>query len=236
MVLALVDDRNKLIMDWSAKAGCTIATKMFFRHMGLLEEAQAYDEWIHNYREQVFYRTHQTTLTKLQDPRYFKFKVVRNPFARATSSYIYAMYNEFFVDLRTGKLADMSFREFIDMLGRIDVRRCNMHLAQQKKDYEYQLPGVFNVICRLEDIAHGLAQVNAATGLNLNVDGLWSEHHTRRTRESGVCVADEPWSKLIDRVPDYRYFYTEDLAEKIRTIYADDCSTYGYEWMTPEHS
>ncbi|MCC6206962.1 MAG: sulfotransferase family 2 domain-containing protein [Gammaproteobacteria bacterium] len=236
MILALVDDQNRLIMDWSAKAGCTIVTKMFLRHMGLLVEAEAYDAWVHNYREQVFYRTHRTTMDKLRDPEYFKFKVVRNPFARATSSYIYAMYNDFFVDQRTGKLADMSFHEFVDVLERIDIRRCNMHLAQQKKDYEYEIPSVFNVICRLEDIQLGLALVNAATGLTLSVDGLGSDHHTKREDETGECIADEPWSRIKDRLGDYRFFYTDDLIKKIRTIYADDCSSYGYEWGTSTDS
>lgn len=230
MILALVDDQNRLIMDWSAKAGCTIATKMFFRHMGLLMEAETYDAWIHNYREQIFYRTHRVTPDKLRDPAYFRFKVVRDPFARATSSYIYAMYNDFFIDQRTGKLADMSFRDFVGVLQRIDVRHCNIHLAQQKRDYEYEIPGVFDVICRLEDLESDLVRVNAATGLNLSVNGLGSDHHTQRTRESPGCIGDEPWSRVIDRIPDYWFFYTDDLIEKVRTVYADDCSTYGYEW------
>lgn len=230
MILALVDDRNRLIMDWSAKAGCTIATKMFFRHMGLLEEAQAYDKWIHAYREQVFYRSHRTTMEKLRDPGYFRFKVVRDPFTRAISSYIYAMYNDYFVDRSTGKLADMSFRQFVGILERIDIRRVDIHLAQQKKDYEYELPGVFNVVCRLERIEEDLARVNAATGLELSVAGLGSDHHTKRTSEFNSCVADEPWSRIKDRFPDYRYFYTDDLVNTVRRIYADDCTTYGYEW------
>lgn len=229
MILALVDDQSGLIMDWSAKAGATVATKMFLRHMGLLEEALAYGEWIHNYREQVFYRGHQTTVEKLRDPAYFRFKIVRSPFARATSAYIHAQRHGFFTDLRSGQPADMSFRQYVGLLDSLDIRHCNIHMAQQKKGYEYEIPGVFDIVCRLEEIEQDIARVNATTGLGLSLDGLGSDHHVRRAR-GGRCIADEPWSRIQDRLPDFRAFYTDDLVEKIRAIYSDDCTSYGYAW------
>jgi hypothetical protein len=58
---ALFDAERKVIMDWSGKAGCTIGTMMFLRHMGLLDEARSYHSWIHRFRMQVFYTRHPVT-------------------------------------------------------------------------------------------------------------------------------------------------------------------------------
>src|SRR5947209_6686716 len=89
----LIDERHKLVMLWSEKASCTTAIVMMLRHMGLLEEAKAYHYWIHKYRSEVFYKKYGfVDLNKhLLSGKYFVFKVIRNPYDRAVSSYLHTM-------------------------------------------------------------------------------------------------------------------------------------------------
>ena len=90
---ALIDRERKIIMDWSPKVGCTILTKMFLTQMGLLEEALAYNPWIHEYRMFVFYKDHLVSREDLRNPEFYKFKVVRNPYSRVVSAYLRVMEN-----------------------------------------------------------------------------------------------------------------------------------------------
>src|SRR5438128_9625634 len=66
---------------------------MMLRHMGLLEEAKDYHYWVHKYRSEVFYRKHGfVDLNRhLLSGKYFVFKVIRNPYDRAVSSYLHVM-------------------------------------------------------------------------------------------------------------------------------------------------
>ena len=84
---------NKFIFLWTPKAGCTTVTKLVFGAMGILDEANAYGEWVHTYRSEVFsikYRDWVATEKQLLDENYIKMKIVRNPYLRAVSSYLSA--------------------------------------------------------------------------------------------------------------------------------------------------
>ena len=77
---ALIDRPRRLLLDWSAKAGCTLAIKMLFRYQGLLDEAEKFSEWVHDYRIRVYYANYGVaTHRDLIDPGLLKVKVVRNP-------------------------------------------------------------------------------------------------------------------------------------------------------------
>src|SRR5215813_12169016 len=89
---ALIDRRHRLLLDWSAKAGCTLAIKMLFRYQGLVDEAEKVTDWVHNYRVRVYYARHGlATHRDLIDPGLLKMKVVRDPYDRAVSSYVTAV-------------------------------------------------------------------------------------------------------------------------------------------------
>ena len=104
----LIDPARHVVMGWSARAACTLAVSVFLDHLGLLDEAWAYDSFVHNYRTQKL------------DPRFkvrplgndsqlshrhketSSFKIVRNPYARAVSIYSHQMVSNFSI----GPLAD----------------------------------------------------------------------------------------------------------------------------------
>jgi hypothetical protein len=220
----LIDREHRIIMDWSAKAGCTVAVKMFFRYMGLLNEALEYSPWVHEYRRDVFYETHSVERHDLDDPSYFKFKVVRNPYDRATSIYLHAMR----YDMIQGS-PDWSFRQFVIALG-LSGQLDDIHFAPQVQHYELKRPGLFNAIVKLESFADDIAEVNRQSGASFSLEGLLhSPHHIPRVGDCRECVADVPWSALKERpIPIWIAFYTDDLKRAVVGQFENDFRLYRY--------
>ncbi|HMT28402.1 MAG TPA: sulfotransferase family 2 domain-containing protein [Bacteroidia bacterium] len=232
MITALKDPKNKLILDWSPKAGCTILTKMFFRQMGLLEEALEYNSWIHEYRMHVYSKNYPITIDDLKGNNYYKIKVVRNPFHRAVSSYIHTMKYEMMHAPVKKTLwrwnANISFETFINYLSKIDLRTCDPHYSLQKKDYEYEIPGCFDEIISLKDIRDAFQNLNETRGTHFDLTGLTSSHHSKLNTQLNENVSGKKWSKLKDAIPDYKYFYTDNLIDQVYSLYADDFADYGF--------
>ena len=82
----------KFIIDWSAKAGCTIICKMFFNYMDILEKALKHSSWIHNYRVECYYNLYGKvknnnllsdkfiTINSVQGKDYFNVRYQIKPF------------------------------------------------------------------------------------------------------------------------------------------------------------
>jgi hypothetical protein len=233
MITALIDRKNMVIMDWSAKAGATVLTKMFFNHMGILDEALEYSSWIHWYRTNIFWKKNPTTMDDLKNPSYFKFKVVRNPYSRVVSDYITTMMSERLNPL-VGEILDkdldISFREFIGCLSRSDLTNCYLHHRPQKKDYECELHSVFNYIARLETINDDIEKINKIAGTNYSLKGITSDHHVVRKNEIKENMSSTPWSKVKDNIPPYRFFYTPGLVKAVERCYKVDIEAYSYSF------
>jgi hypothetical protein len=232
-ITALYDRNHRIIMDWSPKAGCTIATKMFFRHMGILDEALAYNKWVHEYRMNVFYKNHPVTIEDLINNNIYLFKIVRNPYQRVVSSYIHTMkypaMHEIIKEKLWGWNADISFNKFVRFLEKIDIHNCDPHYRLQKKFFEYRDDLNYNLIVKLEDLAAGVDKVNVLAGVNFNLDGLTSGHHILKSDEVDKSVSSTKWSRIRDSIPSYEHFYTKELYERVFNIYKDDFLAYGYD-------
>lgn len=225
-------------MDWSPKAGSAVVVAMFLRHMGLLDEALRHHRWVHRYRIDVFNHRFPFSPEMLHDPAYFKFKVVRNPFHRAVSSYIHAMkFHYADIPIRAPlrrRDAGISFADFVRFLALRDFRRINSHYAQQKKDYEEGVPVLFDTIVHIEDLESGIGAINRRRGCrfefrheNTEIQKLLDSHHTQKHPEV-ENVSHMPWSRVCVRIPDYAAFYTPDLRRQVAALYRDDFETYGY--------
>jgi hypothetical protein len=218
---ALIDRKNKIIMDWSAKAGCTLAVRMFFKHMGILETALAYSSWVHDYREAFFYNHFGLVfLDDYLNPEYFKFKVVRNPYDRAVSSYFYYLESTY--------PNESSFAEFIHFLETQNLKYCNLHWRAQTKEIPLDKP--LDKIVKIENFKEGMQQINDLLKTNFEPEQS-SWHHLTKKDKSGVFVGETKFKKQADLlnyvVPNYEDFYNKELRKEIETLYAIDF-TYGY--------
>lgn len=241
----IIDSRNKVILIWSAKSGCTFAVKWLFDHMGLLEEALAYHSWIHKFRVEKLYPSHAFE-SSVQDfaaaPELYRaVRIVRNPFKRAVSSYVHASCCGY-EDVKLGhvlgrpvnKHSRVSFREFVRYLETIDLTRCNVHHRLQVHPLErHYMPGSRFVI-NLDHSMESLPKLERLLGLPQTDTGRYREssHHTRTSLDTTDAFSGDVAFTLSHKskgvIPDYRWFYDADLERRVYNLYAEDFLRYGF--------
>ena len=236
-------EKKDVAVMWSAKAGCTFAVKWFLLQRGELEQALAYSSWIHDYRTQV-YRKSEAYQAGVHRAEYGKFrylKLVRNPFARAVSSYLHmvrtvgdhtfhAPFNEFLGRDIEGT-DGATFSDFCNFLLATDTARCDVHYRRQAHPME--VDGLIDLdhVIHLENLAAELAPVARHYGLkDYSVDELSASHHNTRRDQSEAFVGDQVFRRTEEDVyPDFRAFYNDELTGKVRQIYSQDFARYGYQ-------
>src|SRR5437867_1147460 len=80
-----------IILHWSHKSGCTSLVNWFFFQTGLLEKALQYNSWVHQYELEVYKRNsiYQQELRRhMLQSKKDMYKLVRNPYRRAVSSFL----------------------------------------------------------------------------------------------------------------------------------------------------
>jgi hypothetical protein len=87
----LKDSSKHIIMDWSRKAACTEMVARVLQNMNIYQDIN-YTGSSHQYRTNIFYDKYGHVENKeLYSDKWYKFKVVRNPYSRAVSSYYAVM-------------------------------------------------------------------------------------------------------------------------------------------------
>jgi hypothetical protein len=90
----LLDEKRRVVMDWTPKAACTKAVEMFWIQMGISRGVYYPNSaFIHNYRNRMYFysKCGHVGNDMLTIKQYYKFKVVRNPYNRAVSSFLHSM-------------------------------------------------------------------------------------------------------------------------------------------------
>lgn len=210
-----MDKKNKIIMGWSAKAGCTISVKMFFEHMGILDEALAFSPWVHNYRMSIFYNKFGIPQEEFQDKQYFKFKVVRNPYHRAVSSFVHY--------LQMSKL-NLSFVDFIEIIKKDNIPNGggDIHWKKQTDKFNYDR------IVKLENLESEIKSINSLLNTNFSPHHTSPHHHDK---ESTFNFVGKNKFTMFDKIiPEYDEFYNDEIRDSIRNLYRQDFLTFGYDF------
>ncbi|MFK7900767.1 MAG: sulfotransferase family 2 domain-containing protein [Cyclobacteriaceae bacterium] len=242
---SLIDPKNKLVLMWSAKSGCTFAIKWFLFQMDLLDEANEMYWWVHSYREKVFYDKPfyaENIQEIVKDPEYKVIKVTRDPYTRVVSSYIHAMRFGYeneplskYLERPIDEENSFSFREFLDYLKNdCYIRRCNIHHQRQYHPLEENglLKVDFHV--KLEDSMTRFGEIEKELGLKTFdlVSIRKQPHHTEKIEFDSFCADTKFTKEMIEdgkKVPDYKMFYNQEIENLVKEIYSEDLEHYGYQ-------
>ncbi|MBA2490916.1 MAG: sulfotransferase family 2 domain-containing protein [Gammaproteobacteria bacterium] len=236
----IVDARNKLLLLWSAKSGCTFAVKWLFTQMGVPAACAR----PHKYRAELYKSEQQNTAVTdfAKAPgSYRTVKFIRDPFKRAVSAYIHADrigYDDAAISTFLGRKVDatsrFSFREFLRYLESIDLTRCNIHHQLQTHALErrYMLASMFLV--NLDHSMQTLPKLELFLGLDQSDPRRFREsaHHTRRLQDSADGFNGDKVFDIFNiaapQMPDFRSFYDAVLTDRVVSLYAEDFVRYGF--------
>lgn len=221
----LIDHKNKLIMGWTPKAGCTTSVMMFFEHMGLLEESLKIDGWSHTYREQIFKHQYPCYKENLFEPSYRLFKVVRCPYARAVSSFIHSS--------KFGLCpAGLSFTSFLQWV------KEEKHIEESASHYLPQITGFEDVekgqyrIIKIEQFEQDVLKMNKEWGCSFNPYQkiIQSDHYIEKNVALTGNYSKVPFPELPVPFPRYSFFYGDKEQIAVQRYYDLDLLYYGYKF------
>jgi hypothetical protein len=240
---------------WSAKSGCTTVLKWFLAQNGLLDEALAYNDWIHTYRQDKLfaakgYKLQCDRLLKQTHKNTLIIKVIRDPASRAVSSFLHFLRNEHDVEhwpdaieLTQWKAAvglagqqGLSFQQFLLYVAAQHVKRrlIDPHFRPQ---YDDQQDSRVDTYVRLEDLAAGLKSVEDRCGLpHVDPDNLSSSpHHNPATANhcwpthASQFPADCTTLRELG-TPPMQAFLDAETRLLTRTAYWADYEAYGHHY------
>lgn len=237
---ALVDNHRKILMDWTPKAGCTAAVVMFLDHLGV-KLGRDYDNWPHDYRSNTYNpKCGNAAACMYEDDSWYRFKVVRNPYTRLVSAYMYLMGRS--VEIQQ----EHSFADVVHSLTKVSTEDMEMlllrHLGYQHRPferyfYEHNMTA-YHEIVRIENYRSSLARINRHlnTTFHLQPTSQSFQHYARKHPKFNAhgFIGDQPWVNIMNRVPqNYGCFYNESLRAEVGRLFHWDLTLYNYRYPFP---
>lgn len=234
-----------LIFFWSPKSGCTSLVKWFFFQIGMLDKAIKYDPWVHKYEFEV-YKNDQNyiveVLNKILDSEKEVFKLVRNPYRRAVSSFLFLISpveNYFFRELEeirfifckdTNSNKGISFKQFLYYLKKKGpyVGTIDGHLAQQYIEDEELL--IRNYIY-LENFNDQISEIEERYGLAKSPLEIItkSNHYFSSLMTLTGDHSETAFTELNVPLPTYQSFYDKETKDLVEEVFKKDFEVYGYK-------
>jgi Sulfotransferase family len=243
-----------LVLLYTARAGSAALIKWFLFQTGYLDQATELHRGVHRLSRsaQLRHRDYGWQALRLivthEKPI---FKLVRNPYDRAVSSFRSTVFHtrekqsnpwgrKIVTAARkySGKplTAELSFRDFLRFVAMngTEIGLINGHVARQHVAGE---DGFIDRIMKLECFAEEIRRIESEYGLAPSplesIVGLRHEG-SRLPEETNcmVCAADlEITSAYVrqGRFPPYEAFYDDETRRLVRDCYAADFEAYGYD-------
>lgn len=235
--LPLYEKQFPIIFFYSPKSGCTSLTKWFFFQIGLLQKAIDYDpSSFHQYRGGVFQTQENYKIEiveQLLGEKKDVYKLVRNPYNRAVSSFFTTLKNEWIMNQVAPEFhSGLSFKQFLYQVMKIGATKdlIDVHIAQQYVEGEeifiqsYVHLEHFNTSIREIEKKYNLLESPIPNIIHS------SHHMAPKMRDMGKTFADVNMSlKTLNKpLPDYKNFYDGETRDLVREIFNKDFENYGY--------
>ena len=191
-----------------------------------------------------------SALQILNDDRYFKFTIARNPWSRLVSGYLsklvnapnywYKLHDERVKQIRAennlspdvGK--SVTFRQFAEYI----VRKSDTEMYDHWRPQVCFIAGhKFDFIAKFENIQDDLNYINNKLGLNFDINFrkntvCYTKNAIHKDKYFCDCYAEELLAvkKSCGGFPDYKHFYPPELKELVGRRYTCDIEAFGYEF------
>jgi len=240
----LISPDGHTILGFSPKAGCTVVVQLFLKELNRLDEARAFSDWIHDFREHD-QRTYRWSPALHWNRSATKIKFVRHPLKRLVSGYNHAAMNPaVFRDLN--RALGIENREDATFLGlwewleatvkREGWNRIDPHFWPQVTPEEQSGRYRYDRYVPIESLPEGWEEIRELLGWSTKADAdLFRSVHHRIRRETGM---DEVWNRPFHEIapgtgrhrplPEYHEFYNPELMERVARLYAEDFALLPY--------
>lgn len=126
---------------------------------------------------------------------------------------------------------ELTFRHFIDFLATqgLDDEETDLHWRPQ---YRFLGNVSFQFIGRFERLEEDLRDISSLLGVKATLPVANATKYAKSEEMPAGCFADAPLIELreLAAMPDYRKFYTPELARKVASLYRRDIEQFGYEF------
>ncbi|WP_242238194.1 sulfotransferase family 2 domain-containing protein [Bacillus cereus group sp. BfR-BA-01316] len=232
-----------LILFWSHRSGCTALANWFFFQIGLFTEAKKYNDFIHYY-EFWIYKNKINYIRDLKngllEAKKDVYKLVRNPYTRAFSSFLLLADNPYaspqwesirqcFYNDKYSKQG-ISFKQFLYYVQAFGSNSLalDIHFSQQYVQGEetlikryIPLENFNKQISKIEQ-EYGLIKSNLVTLTNSN------HHRAKKMVYTGNYAEISITDAAFPRFPTYESFYDKETMDLVTAIYAKDFEMYPY--------
>ncbi|CAM3868078.1 sulfotransferase family 2 domain-containing protein [Cytobacillus oceanisediminis] len=225
-----------LILFWTPKSGCTTFNKWFFFQIGLIEKVPNRKGGVHGYRDHVYRKEPvytQGLTNSLIKGNKDTYKLVRNPYRRAVSSFLHTISNQWLIskfnsDINKG----ISFKQFLYHLKDLGpaINKADRHISLQYIEGEERF--IKNYI-KLEKFANQIREIESKYGLlKAPLSQLsTSPHHfsemmNNRGEFAETVITKE---KFEGNFPTFKSFYNNETKRLVKEIYSKDFEVYDYD-------
>jgi hypothetical protein len=213
-----IDNKNKICITFTPRGGCSISFKQYLDLVGLLNDGENYNNFIHCYRCDIFqkYVTYKD-INDLIKQQYTFIKFIMNPYIRAVSIY------------RSLTSHNLTFREYLKQLVNNEIDYFN---ENDKFHYHQQyINGEENIITKYIKINENeiyTIKLHDNSLYTLDVNKYTSCHHGKKTDNNYFC-GDLPKDIINEKLPySYKCFYDDEIKNLCEIFYKDDIEKYNF--------
>jgi len=214
----ICDNKNKIGIMWSFRAGCTITLTTFFTHLKLLEASNTTE--VHPLFRDFKKCGPYISIDTIQNEKYDILKIIINPYQRAVSSYL--LQNSH----------NLSFREYLKKILKEGIKFLKdpdetSHMKPQYVANEEKFVTKYLKIDKYE--THSFKLLDGTEYL-FDPNKLTSAHHSKR-KDITYFVGDIALKTVKTTIPkSYKYFYDEEIKKMVSLYFKDDIEKYKYTY------